>query len=806
MQMSFIYCILLLPAKPSPMKKIILISMTLQATSSLFSQPTLTSFNPTTGSVGTSVIISGSNYNATASLNTVYFGATKALVTNATVNSLTVTVPYGANNLPISVLNTANGLTAYSNQLFETNFLCPSTLIDSSFAPKVDFVTNQNTGVVIGDFDGDGKSDMAVSMTTGASNGTVSVFRNNSVVGNINNSSFAPKQDFISINPTALAMADMDGDGKLDLISCSYSNNDVTVLKNTSTVGSISFSTPYTVSLGASGPVGIAVDDLDSDGKPEIVVADNFPGNISIIKNNSTQSGLSFAASVNFTATSQPYTPVIVDIDGDGKKEIAVANTFSGISIYKNTTSFGIINAASFATPVNFTSSINPASLAYADVDGDSKMDLITSGLISSAIEIYRNTATSGVISLASFASVVTYTAPGTSISIAAGDVTGDSKPDIILPSNSNFSVSVFQNLSSIGNVVFGTASNFSSSNGNKYAGVGDIDNDGRNDIVVSNSSPVVNVLRNRMGLSYALASTSVSCNGFADGQLNLSAVSLNTVGIVWSNASTNFLLNSLVAGIYSYTLLSGSCIVTESVALIEPAPINLITATSHSVLCDGQTATLSASGATTYSWSTGSGGSSITVTPSVTTSYSVTGTLNGCANTTTISQNISVFDLTANASNTIVCSGEIAILSGGGGLTYTWTGIGSGSTATVSPETTSIYTLTSLNADGCSKTTTVLLEVVNCTGEVNIKSELELGKIYPNPTTGEFYLEFGSDEHGVSKIEIYNSIGQLVKTERFYNSFNKIDLKNEKDGIYVIKHTFLDNKVTYYKIIKSEL
>ena len=84
--------------------------------SSILSQPTISSFSPASGPVGTSVTITGTNFNTTPSNNIVFFGAVKANVTAASATSLTVTVPLGVTYQPITV--TVDGLTAYSNKSF----------------------------------------------------------------------------------------------------------------------------------------------------------------------------------------------------------------------------------------------------------------------------------------------------------------------------------------------------------------------------------------------------------------------------------------------------------------------------------------------------------------------------------------------------------------------------------------------------------------------------------------------------------------------------------------------------------------
>ncbi len=79
-------------------------------------QPVITSFSPTSGSVGTFVKILGSNFNTIAANNIVYFGATKATVSSVSLSSLTVIVPSGATYEPISI--TSNGLTVYLSKPF----------------------------------------------------------------------------------------------------------------------------------------------------------------------------------------------------------------------------------------------------------------------------------------------------------------------------------------------------------------------------------------------------------------------------------------------------------------------------------------------------------------------------------------------------------------------------------------------------------------------------------------------------------------------------------------------------------------
>src|SRR4030043_57262 len=101
------------------------------------------------------------------------------------------------------------------------NTSTPGSITSGSFSSRVDFITGLHPyDVAIDDIDGDGKPDLAV--TNNVSN-TVSVFRNTSTPGSITSASFETKVDFSTgINPSYLAIGDIDGDGKPDLTVNNY--------------------------------------------------------------------------------------------------------------------------------------------------------------------------------------------------------------------------------------------------------------------------------------------------------------------------------------------------------------------------------------------------------------------------------------------------------------------------------------------------------------------------------------------------------------------------------------------------------
>ena len=149
----------------------------------VFSSPTITSFTPSVGPIGTIVTITGTKFNSISANNVVYFGAVKAQVQSASSTQLTVIVPVGTTYKPITVTDITTGLTAYSKKPFLITF-SSSHMIDGTTFSRVDLNSNVGPNLIIHDFDGDGKPDI------GTTNSNFRVFRNTCTVGSISINSF----------------------------------------------------------------------------------------------------------------------------------------------------------------------------------------------------------------------------------------------------------------------------------------------------------------------------------------------------------------------------------------------------------------------------------------------------------------------------------------------------------------------------------------------------------------------------------------------------------------------------------------
>jgi hypothetical protein len=471
--------------------------------------PAITSFTPATGPVGTSVTITGSHFNPTAASNIVYFGATRANVTAATATQLTVTVPDGGTYRSITVLNAATGLSGAANSPFIATFGNGNGQVfnSSSFAETAVFATGPGpVSVAIGDLDVDGKPDLTIN----SGSNTVTVFRNISSSGSISPASFAANVEFTTGTGSGkVAIGDLDGDGKSDMAVTNYNSNKVFVLRNISSSGSItpaSFAAKVDLTTGNS-PSSVAIGDLDGDGKPDLVIANNFSNTVSVFRNISSSGSItpaSFAARVDFTTGTRPLSVAIGDLDGDGKPDLAVTNMSSNtVSVLRNISSSGSITPASFATKVDFTTGNNPYSVAIGDLDGDGKPDLAIANNFSNTVSVFHNTSSPGSISSASFAAMVSFTAGTKPNSVAIGDLDGDGKPDLAVANRSSNTVSVFRNISSSGSISpasFAAKVDFTTGSDPASAAIGDLDGDGKADLTVANnSSNTVSVLHNEL-------------------------------------------------------------------------------------------------------------------------------------------------------------------------------------------------------------------------------------------------------------------------------------------------------------------
>ena len=436
--------------------------------------PTIQSFSPTAGLIGTTVTITGSNFSSTPSDNIVFFGSVRTNVISSTSTTLTVTVPLAATYQPIKV--TVNGLTATSRNPFIVVFAGTHGLNTSSFSLGDRASTGGSSfGTIIcqGDFDGDGKLDLA---TANSESDNFSILRNSGTgpgTFNYQVTTFATTHFTYRIS-----VGDLDGDGKPEVVS--NVNGIVSVYHNISSgPGNIAFS-KLDFACDPSSNVPVAIGDLDQDGRPDLVLT---AGITQIFRNISSGPGnINFVLQATLPSPGYfTYMAAISDFNGDGKPDLATTGGGNkGVTVYQNVTSGpGDLN---FVKIQNYGAGDIGSPVAIGDLDGDAKPDMLASqgGYISA----YLNTSSTSAVSFAEQAKINIGT---TAYSISAGDLDGDGKIDVYVEVSWQFDV--LRNISTPGNINFEPVVAFAGDYGPSV--IGDQDGDGKSDIAIFTGSEV---------------------------------------------------------------------------------------------------------------------------------------------------------------------------------------------------------------------------------------------------------------------------------------------------------------------------
>src|SRR5579859_4272570 len=219
-------------------------------------------------------------------------------------------------------------------------------------------------GLAVGDFNGDGKQDLAVA---NVSSDDVSVLLGNGD-GTFQPAISVPAQggtvNVSDSGPSLVAVGDFNGDGKQDMAVLFPQSDEVGVLLGN---GDGTFQ-PLVVYAVDQNPHWVAVADFNGDGKLDLVTANTRAGDLSVLLGNGDGT---FRPAVNLPAGQRPTRGVVGDFNRDGKLDLAIIST-----------SFGTVNVmlgngdGTFQAPQPYSTGGSPNSIVAADFDGDGKLDL----------------------------------------------------------------------------------------------------------------------------------------------------------------------------------------------------------------------------------------------------------------------------------------------------------------------------------------------------------------------------------------------------------------------------------------------
>jgi len=320
---------------------------------------------------------------------------------------------------------------------------------------------------------------------------------------------FASQQGFDTggANPTGVAVADFNGDGRPDVAAINGGANTVSVLVNTTPAGATPTFTTTNGYLTGAGPGAVAVGDFNGDGRPDLAIANSASNTVSVLLNITPFGAAipSFLGQFQFVTGANPAALAVADFNGDGRDDLAVSG--SPLAVLLNTTPVGAA-APSFSAPITVSTLAYRGSLAVADFNADGRPDIATSDSIAvsaiptyvNSIRLWTNTTTGGALT---FAQTAAYSSPvlttANVFALTAADFNGDGRTDLAATAG-NSGVTILANATSYGNAapVFGglSSANFGASVSGPVR-VGDYDGDGRPDLAAPVAGNRVSVLVN---------------------------------------------------------------------------------------------------------------------------------------------------------------------------------------------------------------------------------------------------------------------------------------------------------------------
>ncbi|GAB4586212.1 hypothetical protein Ntsu_40440 [Nocardia sp. IFM 10818] len=319
-----------------------------------------------------------------------------------------------------------------------------------SFTPPKQFDAGFGTlSVDLADLDGDGAPEIITSNFFDIGNAGVSILRNLTPEGAATADFAAPQHVATGAFPSLVRAVDLNADGKLDLVTGDAGipfGLGVSVMLNTSAPGGpISFTAP-TQFLGGSVSEGLAVGDINGDGLPDVISANTTTQNVAVLVNITTPGSLRPAFNLTEEWVVTPTDAALEDIDGDGRLDMIVCRTAGGFTVRLNRTAPGaptaefgedvVMDLVGQVTASHGTMGVVTEGVAVADFDGDGSVDIAVNNdfpVPGYAVAVFTNHTRPGART-AALSGPDGYDGSGLIIgtnSITTADFNGDGKPDL---------------------------------------------------------------------------------------------------------------------------------------------------------------------------------------------------------------------------------------------------------------------------------------------------------------------------------------------------------------------------------------
>jgi gliding motility-associated-like protein len=511
-----------------------------------------------------------------------------------------------------------------------------------------------------------------------------------------------------STEVSAISIADLNNDSRNDVV-VGFGDSIGIFFQNSG--GAFN---PITRYYSGQTIVALKTGDLNNDGLQDIATAHLYSDSMTVFY----QKILGFTTSTYISSYGNPppFTEIdIGDINSDGLQDVVYTTDYSPNQIYVYTQNVsGLLNSYSTYS-ISVAPFVSLPGIAIGDLDNDGKNDIAGSG--------YANSPNARLIIW--FQNQSTYLLnpplqmPASDLPepIEIADLNCNGRNEIIMVHAGWQKVTVFEQTSS---GQYGSYNGFSLPYASHYnsegLAIGDINNDGKKDIVIADYNNGLVVLLNTSSID-PISVTSSGSNNICIGSSETLTAS-GASNYLWTPISglssisgANTIVTPTITTTYTVTSIGNCGNISSTITVtVYPFPVASIIPVNN--ICAGTTTSLAATGGISYLWSNGAASSSICISPTTNTTYSVYVSNGFCTDDTSITLIVTPNPIATISSSIIIFPGQVATLGATGGENYLWSNGETTDSIMVSPAITTIYCVTVTDANNCNDTACVRVDV----------------------------------------------------------------------------------------------